>query len=141
MLEDARFSAVNPQEPDDNDVESPAPGSNTITDNLERAYFNNGGNEISRDVPNIHENVGAGLCNIHGLWLSTVAGVAIELIPILQEGHIEIRTKIFDQLNLSQNGILSGEWTGSGMISQESPTTITIVFQEHFSRESNNVIR
>jgi len=74
-------------------------------------------------------------CNMHGLWMSSVAGVAIELLPVVKEhGRIEIRTKLFSLPDEPlRKGILTSHWTGSGMISPESPTTMTIIFQEHFS--------
>jgi hypothetical protein len=69
-----------------------------------------------------------GHCNVHGLWLSTVAGAAIELIPVEHDGHIEIRTRIYDLPENPQKGLITSQWTGTGMISSESPTTINIVF-------------
>lgn len=69
--------------------------------------------------------------------MSGVAGVAIELLPVIKDhGRIEIRTKIFDLPDPSSKGILTPQWTGSGMISPESPTTMTILFQEHISESA-----
>ncbi|CAL8101538.1 unnamed protein product [Orchesella dallaii] len=77
-------------------------------------------------------------CNLHGLWLSTVAGAAVELIPIQRYGHIEIQTKIFELPDNPFPSVINNRWTGKGMISPESPTTITVIFQEHIDAEAEN---
>lgn len=77
-------------------------------------------------------------CVLHGLWLSTVAGAAIELLPEQQEGHIEIHTRIFELPDNPYPPLINSQWTGKGIISQESPTTLTIVFQEHINTEKEN---
>lgn len=77
-------------------------------------------------------------CVLHGLWLSTVAGAAIELLPEQHEGHIEIHTRIFELPDNPYPPLINSQWTGKGIISQESPTTLTIVFQEHINAEKEN---
>ncbi|ODN03561.1 hypothetical protein Ocin01_03128 [Orchesella cincta] len=77
-------------------------------------------------------------CNLHGLWLSIVAGAAIELIPDKQHGHIGIQAKIFDLPDNPFPSVINSQWTGKGMISPESPTTITVIFQEHIDAEAGN---
>lgn len=77
-------------------------------------------------------------CTLHGLWLSTVAGAAIELIPEQQQGHIEIHTRIFELPDNPYPPLINSQWTGKGIISQESPTTLTIVFQEHIDTGKEN---
>lgn len=78
-------------------------------------------------------------CVLHGLWLSTVAGAAIELHPVKQDrGHTEVQTKIFELPDNPYPPLLTSQWTGKGIISQESPTTLTIVFQEHIDTEKEN---
>lgn len=76
---------------------------------------------------------GKGGCNIHGMWVSQVAGAGVEFLPTMEHGRVDIRTKIFDLPNM-KGGILSSHWTGHGMMSHESPTTMTIVFQEHLDQ-------
>jgi hypothetical protein len=126
------LSAVNSPELSSNDVREKR-SENQVRYKLEDGLENMGesyNGEKSKSVVAVQN----GQCNIHGVWLSSVAGVAIELLPIMEEtGRIEIRTKIFNQLNGSQKGILSNQWTGNGMVSRESPTTMTIVFQEHIN--------
>ena len=87
----------------------------------------------------------AGLCNIHGVWLSPWAGVAIELLPTMRDGHIEIQAKLYNldphkEHQIISNGkprkkaLLSSGWTGRGLISPERPTTLTIIFQKRISQ-------
>jgi len=80
-------------------------------------------------------------CSLHGLWLSTVAGAAIELKPERMQNHVEIHTKIFELPDNPYPPLLTSQWTGKGIISQESPTTITVVFQEHIDGEKENDAR
>src|SRR5271154_2653292 len=61
-----------------------------------------------------------GHCNLHGLWLSAVAGAAIELLP---HSNGVIDTKIFDIPDPPKGHMIDSHWTGRGMVSLESPTT------------------
>lgn len=77
-------------------------------------------------------------CILHGLWLSTAAGAAIEMIPDQLDRHMEIHTKIFDLPDNPYPPLITSQWTGKGIISQESPTTLTVVFQEHIEGAHEN---
>jgi len=85
--------------------------------------------------PKHSKSTSHGHCNVHGLWLSTVAGAAIELLP---DAKGVINTKIIDLPQPPEGALINGHWTGTGMISKESPTTITIVFQEHIPHNQND---
>lgn len=138
LLSDAKLSAINYQ-----GTENVKMYNNKNNDHLDSRVHGSSSanilNQVNHESQVFRAPPDHNHCNIHGMWISSVAGVAIELLPIVHEkGRVEIKTRIFELQNTLVKGILTSKWTGNGVIYPDSPTTMTIVFQEHMNEIENH---